>query len=134
MKNNVSTIWHNICDIYCVLKFSKKEKGNEDMANVVDLTDANFAETIGNGITLVDFWAPWCAPCMMQGPIVEKVAETVGDKATVAKLNVDEGQQSAGQFGIRSIPTIIIFKDGTPVKQFVGVQQEDALVSAINGA
>ena len=104
------------------------------MANVVDLTDANFAETIGNGITLVDFWAPWCAPCMMQGPIVEKVAETVGDKATVAKLNVDEGQQSAGQFGIRSIPTIIIFKDGTPVKQFVGVQQEDALVSAINGA
>ncbi len=71
---------------------------------------------------------------MMQGPIVEKVAETVGEKATVAKLNVDEGQQSAGQFGIRSIPTIIIFKDGTPVQQFVGVQQEDALVSAIDEA
>ena len=104
------------------------------MANVVDLTDANFAETIGNGITLVDFWAPWCGPCMMQGPIVEKVAEKVGDKATVAKLNVDEGQQSAGQFGIRSIPTIIVFKDGKPAQQFVGVQQEDVLVSAIEGA
>ena len=118
----------------CVFKFSKIEKGEEEMANVVDLTDANFAETIGNGITLVDFWAPWCGPCMMQGPIVEKVAEKVGDKATVAKLNVDEGQQSAGQFGIRSIPTIIVFKDGKPAQQFVGVQQEDVLVSAIEGA
>jgi len=76
------------------------------MANVTDLTDANFSETIGSGITLVDFWAPWCGPCMMQGPIVEKVAESVGDKATVAKMNVDEAQQSAAQFGIRSIPTI----------------------------
>ena len=89
------------------------------MANVIDLTDTNFGETIGSGITLVDFWAPWCGPCMSQGPIVEKVAKTVGDKATVAKLNVDEGQQSAAQFGIRSIPTIIIFKDGEAVQQFV---------------
>ncbi len=104
------------------------------MANVTDLTDANFSETIGSGITLVDFWAPWCGPCMMQGPIVEKVAESVGDKATVAKLNVDEGQQSAAQFGIRSIPTIIIFKDGKAVQQFVGVQSEDKLISAIENA
>ncbi len=104
------------------------------MANVTDLTDANFGETIGSGITLVDFWAPWCGPCMMQGPIVEKVAESVGDKATVAKMNVDEAQQSAAQFGIRSIPTIIIFKDGKPVQQFVGVQSEDKLISAIENA
>ena len=104
------------------------------MANVIDLTDANFGETIGSGITLVDFWAPWCGPCMMQGPIVEKVAETVGDKATVTKLNVDESQQSAAQFGIRSIPTIIIFKDGKVVQQFVGVQSETQLISAIENA
>ncbi len=104
------------------------------MANVVDLTDANFSETIASGITLVDFWAPWCGPCMMQGPIVKKVAETVGDKATVAKMNVDEGQQSAAQFGIRAIPTIIIFKDGEAVQQFVGVQQENQLIAAIENA
>ena len=104
------------------------------MEKVVDLTDANFGETIGSGITLVDFWAPWCGPCMMQGPIVEKVAEIVGDKATVAKMNVDEAQQSAAQYSIRSIPTIMVFKDGKAVQQFVGVQQESQLISAIENA
>ncbi len=104
------------------------------MANVVDLTDATFEETISSGITLVDFWAPWCGPCMMQGPIVEKVAESIGEKATVAKMNVDETQQTAAQYGIRSIPTIIIFKDGKAVQQFVGVQQEAQLVATIENA
>lgn len=104
------------------------------MKNVIDLTDANFGETIASGITLVDFWAPWCGPCMSQGPIVEKVAKKIGDKATVAKLNVDEGQRSAAQFGIRSIPTIIIFKDGEAGQQFVGVQSEAQLISAIENA
>jgi len=97
----------------------------------LDLTDQNFAETIKSGVTLVDFWAPWCGPCMMQGPIVEQVAEKMGDRAKTAKLNVDEGQQVAGQFGVRSIPTLIIFKDGEAVQQFVGVQSEARLVSAL---
>jgi thioredoxin 1 len=100
----------------------------------LDLTDQNFEETIGSGTTLVDFWAPWCGPCMMQGPIVEKVAERVDGKARVAKVNVEEGQQTAGQYSIRSIPTLIIFKDGEPVRNFVGVQSEDELVAAIEGA
>ena len=97
----------------------------------IDLTDGNFAETIGSGVTLVDFWAPWCGPCMMQGPIVEQVAEKVDGRAKVAKLNVDEGRQVAGQYGVRSIPTLIVFKDGEAVQQFVGVQSEAQLVSAI---
>jgi thioredoxin 1 len=71
---------------------------------------------------------------MMQGPIVEKVAEKMADKAKVAKLNVDEGQRVAGQYGVRSIPTLIVFKNGQAVRQFVGVQSESQLVSAIEQA
>ena len=104
------------------------------MNGVLDLNDGNFETTIASGVTLVDFWAPWCGPCMMQGPIVEKVAAAVGDKAKVAKLNVDEGQRTAAQYGIRSIPTLIIFKDGTPIQQFVGVQSEGQLTAAIDQA
>ena len=98
---------------------------------ITELNDNNFEEEIKEGVTLVDFWAPWCAPCMMQGPICEQVAKTVGDTATVAKMNVDEGQNVATKFGIRAIPTLILFKDGQVVQQFVGVRQEAVLVSAI---
>lgn len=101
---------------------------------VLELTDTNFDKTIQEGVTLVDFWAPWCAPCMMQGPIVEKVASQVDGTAKVAKLNVDDGQQAAMQYGVRSIPTLIVFKDGEAVQQFVGVQSEEQLVSALQNA
>ena len=104
------------------------------MAIVVELTDSNFSETIKEGVALVDFWAPWCAPCMMQGPIVERVAEKVGDKAKVAKVNVDDAQRAAMELGIRAIPTVFVFKDGKPVGQFVGVTPEDKLISAIDKA
>ena len=104
------------------------------MAIVTDLNDSTFPETIKDGVTLVDFWAPWCAPCMMQGPIVESVAERIGDRATVAKANVDEARQAANEFGIRAIPTVILFKEGKPVQQFVGVTQAPALTAAIEEA
>ena len=104
------------------------------MVTVMELNDSNFSETIKEGVTLVDFWAPWCAPCMMQGPIVEGVAGKVGNKAKVAKVNVDEAQQAANELGIRAIPTVILFKDGKSVQQFVGVTQERALISAIDDA
>jgi len=104
------------------------------MATVTELNDSTFPETIKDGVTLVDFWAPWCAPCMMQGPIVEGVAGKVGNKAKIAKANVDEARQAATQLGIRSIPTLIVFKDGKPAQQFVGVTQESALISAIDDA
>ena len=104
------------------------------MATVMELNDDSFPETIKEGVTLVDFWAPWCAPCMMQGPIVKSVAGKVGDKASIAKVNVDDAQQAANELGIRSIPTVILFKDGKPVQQFVGVTQEDKLISAIDEA
>lgn len=102
--------------------------------NLITLTDSDFEKTIETGVILVDFWAPWCGPCMIQGPICEQVAEKVKGRAKVAKLNVDEGPNTAAKYGIRSIPTLIIFKDGKMVQQFVGVRQEQELVSAIAAA
>jgi thioredoxin 1 len=85
------------------------------MTDLRELHDLDFTEETKQGVVLVDFWAPWCAPCHMQGPILERVAAQVGQKATVAKLNVDEAPLTAGRLGIRSIPTLIVFKNGEPV-------------------
>ncbi len=100
-------------------------------AGLKELTEATFDGEMGQGITLVDFWAPWCGPCLMQTPILEQVASRVDGKATIAKVNVDKCGRIAARYGIRAIPTLILFKDGQPVRQFVGVQSEQALVSAI---
>ena len=97
----------------------------------LDLNDATFDEAVKDGTVLVDFWAPWCGPCRMQAPILDEVAEKVGDAATIAKVNVDESPGVAARFGIRSIPSLIVFKDGQPVKQFVGVQQASVLADAL---
>jgi thioredoxin 1 len=99
--------------------------------NVKELNATNFNETIAKGTVLVDFWAPWCGPCKMQGPILDKVADKVGDKAVIAKVNVDENAPLAAHFGVRSIPTLILFKDGQKVRDFIGVQQEAALVEVL---
>ena len=98
----------------------------------LELTDANFDETIKSGVTLVDFWATWCGPCRTQGPIVEKVAEAYTGKVKVGKLDVDRNGGTARRFGVQAIPTLIIFKDGKNVKQFVGVQSEAKLKAAID--
>jgi len=95
------------------------------------LTDANFTTETSNGVVLVDFWAPWCAPCMMQGPIIEKVAAAMIGKAKVGKCNVDEAPQISERFEIRSIPSLIILKDGREVGRFVGVRREAELISAL---
>lgn len=98
---------------------------------VIHVTDENFGKTIGQGVVLVDFWAPWCGPCRMQGPILEDLVKEIGDKAIISKLNVDENPQAAGQFGVTSIPTLIVFKDGEPAKQFIGVQDAATLKKTI---
>lgn len=101
---------------------------------IKELNESNFQDTVNSGVTLVDFWAPWCGPCKMQLPILESLAGSIGDKATIAKVNVDESPSLAAQFGVRSIPTLLILKDGIVQQQMVGVQQEQDLESAINDA
>jgi thioredoxin 1 len=80
---------------------------------------------------LVDFWAPWCGPCRMQGPIVEQLATEVGDAAVIGKLNTDENPEVAGHYGIMSIPTLMVFKGGKPVRQFIGVTNANTLKSVL---
>lgn len=99
------------------------------MANAVEVTDDNFATEIEQtaGLAVVDFWATWCAPCRMIAPIVEQLATEYAGKAKVAKLDVDHNQKTAARFNVRSIPTILFFKDGKLVDQVVGAVPRPAL-------
>ena len=110
-----------------------REKHNDaaKQTHELALTDANFDTEASKGVMLVDFWAPWCSPCLMQGPIVEKVAAVMAGQVKVGKCNVDEAPNTSERFGIRSIPTLIILKDNQEVERFVGVQREAELVSAL---
>ena len=103
-------------------------------AGVKELTAAEFDAAIASGVTLVDFWAPWCGPCRMQGPILEQMVGAVAGRATLAKLNVDEAQELAAKHGISNIPALLIFKDGQIVKRFTGLQRGDVLLQAIEAA
>jgi len=88
--------------------------------NVITLTEAEFSETIKEGLTLVDFWAPWCQPCLALAPMIDQLADAHHDKIKVGKLDVDSNPGIPGQFGIRGIPTVMLFKDGQPVDTYVG--------------
>ena len=103
------------------------------MSNII-LTDSNFNEEVEKALlpVLVDFWATWCAPCKMQSSIVEEIAEEFNGKAKVGKLDVDQNQQAAGKFGIMSIPTLAIFKNGKVIKTMIGVQSKNTLSEELN--
>ncbi|OGX68572.1 MAG: thioredoxin [Paenibacillus sp. RIFOXYA1_FULL_44_5] len=100
---------------------------------IVTVSDQTFkGEVEGKGTVLVDFWAPWCAPCKMIAPVLEQLNTELEDKLTVAKLNVDDNPQSAARFGVMSIPTLILFKDGQPVEKVIGFQPKDALKNVVS--
>lgn len=95
------------------------------------INDQNFEEMTKSGLVLVDFWAEWCGPCKMMLPRLDELASKIGDKATIAKYDVDANSEVAGMFRVMSIPTIILFKDGQPVEKWVGVQEVSTLEAAI---
>ena len=102
---------------------------------VLHLSDADFDSTISSDQpTLVDFWAPWCGPCKAIGPVIEDLAAEYEGKVTIAKMNVDDNPATPGKFGIRAIPTLIVFKDGEVVDQITGSVGKSQLVGLISKA
>ena len=103
------------------------------MANVTEFTDTNFETEVLNSseAVLVDFWAPWCGPCRMIAPVVEELASEYAGAVKIGKLNIDESPRAAQNFGVNSIPTLMIFKGGQVVNTFVGVQPKTKLQQAL---
>ena len=120
------------CFQYIPSRTINYEGGN--MSSVKHLNSENFDLETANGVVLIDFWAEWCGPCKMLGPVLEEVSKEVGTDAVIAKINVDEAQEIAMKYAVRSIPAIFILKDGKTIQQFIGVQSKQVLVNAVKDA
>jgi len=104
------------------------------MSKEIIITDENFKKEVldAESPVLVDFWASWCAPCRMMGPVIEQLAEEYNGKCKIGKLNTEESPNTTAEYGITSIPTIIIFKDGKPVDQMIGVLAKEAIAKKLD--
>ena len=99
-----------------------------DTSKPIHLNYPNFDKVVEHGLILVDFWAEWCAPCKAQDPILEDLAKALNGKALIGKVNVDDNRTLANKYGITSIPTLILFKNGQRVHHFVGTQSKERLL------
>lgn len=109
----------------------KSVQAVDDHSNIMILTDQNFQQQIKGKVVLVDFWASWCMPCKMMAPILNEVASDLPDHANIGKVNIEEHQSLANKFNIRSIPTMILFKNGKEVDRFVGIKSKEFLKQQI---
>jgi thioredoxin 1 len=102
--------------------------------NIIELDSSNFDSTISDTSTpvVVDFWAPWCGPCKAIGPILDEIANELGDAVKICKVNVDNNSEIAGKFDIRAIPTILVFKEGKVSETIVGLVEKDALKAKLS--
>ncbi|ALC89747.1 thioredoxin [Bacillus sp. FJAT-18017] len=98
---------------------------------ISNVTDQNFSGETGKGLVLVDFWATWCGPCKMIAPVLEEIDGEIGDKVKIVKLDVDENPETASQYGVMSIPTLLLMKDGEVVDKVVGYQPKENLTAVI---
>ena len=105
-----------------------------DHAKVLTLTDKNFQQQTKNKVVLVDFWATWCAPCRMMAPVLNDVASELSGNSHVGKVNIEQYQSLAQKFKVRSIPTLILFKNGIEINRFVGMKSKDFLLNQIQKA
>jgi thioredoxin 1 len=111
-----------------------REKGEKDMSNEIILSDSNFDQEVllSEIPVMVDFWAPWCAPCRMLAPIIEELAGEYAQKVKICKLNVDENQSTAAHYGVRGIPALLLFKKGGIAAQSVGLQPKQNIKEMID--
>jgi len=112
----------------------KKTPQVTDHKNILTLTEKNFQQQTKNKVVIVDFWAAWCAPCRMMAPVLNDVADELSGNLAVGKINIEEQKSLADRFKVRSIPTLILFKNGVEVKRFVGVKQKDFLLQQLKNA
>ena len=102
-----------------------------DHENVLTLTEQNFQQQTKNKVVLVDFWATWCAPCRMMAPVLNDVASNLSGNSQVGKVNIEQFQSLAQKFKVRSIPTLILFKNGVEINRFVGIKSKEFLLKQL---
>lgn len=120
--------------IYGTVKYRKFMGGTTTAPseNVIKLYDSNFANIVGSGVIIVDFWAEWCKPCKIQAPIINQVADEMIGQVKVGSMDVEKSKKIAPKLGIQSIPTLIVFKDGKEVQRMVGLKPKQAIIKELN--